>query len=144
MLETRDVPNAPEYIEGIVNLRGRLVSVLNFRKKFRFPDKDHDEDTRIVIVEHEGFPIGVIVDGVEEVIKIPDDKTQKLPEATSSPESDEYITGIGMLDTRLIVLLDVEKLLKKTHELDGIAIENAIEDAKNNLNATETAEAVQQ
>jgi purine-binding chemotaxis protein CheW len=137
-LETREVPNAPSYIEGIVNLRGRLVSVLNFRNKFRFPAKEHDEETRIVIVEHEGFPIGIIVDGVEEVIKIPEDKVHKLPEASSSPESDEFITGIGMLDERLMVLLDVDKLLKKTKSLDGELIEKAIDEAKKNGTDLET------
>lgn len=131
VMETREVPNAPSYIEGIVNLRGRLVSVLNFRNKFRFPGKPHDEDTRIVIVEHEGFPIGIVVDGVEEVIKIPDEKLHKLPEASSSPESEEFIIGIGMLDSRIIVLLDVEKLLKKTQVVDGALIEKALEEAKN-------------
>ncbi len=107
------IPNTPPHIEGIVNLRGRLVSVIDFRKKFRFDVKEHDEDTRIVIVECGGYPTGVIVDSVEEVIKIPDEKVQKLPEGVATLVSQEYITGVGILDNRLVVLLDVDKVLTK-------------------------------
>ena len=107
------IPNTPVHIEGIVNLRGRLVSVIDFRKKFRFEVKEHDEDTRVVIVECGGFPTGIIVDSVEEVIKIPDEKVQKLPEGVATSISQEYITGVGMLDNRLVVLLDVDKILTK-------------------------------
>ena len=78
MIDITKVPQAPTYIEGILNLRGRLVSVINFRKKFGFEAKKQDEDTRIIIVEHRGFPIGIMVDSVEEVIRIPDENVQKL------------------------------------------------------------------
>src|SRR4051794_36522087 len=60
MAEITKVPKTPAYVEGILNLRGRLVSVLNFRKRFGFDPKEIDEDTRIIIVEHEGFPIGLL------------------------------------------------------------------------------------
>jgi|SRR3990167_2361534 len=108
------IPNTPAHIEGIVNLRGRLVSVIDFRKKFRFDVKEHDEDTRVIIVECGGYPTGIIVDSVEEVIKIPDEKVQKLPEGVATSVSQEYITGVGILDNRLVVLLDVDKVLTKT------------------------------
>src|SRR5438876_9956514 len=62
MIEITKVPKAPAYIEGILNLRGRLVSIINFRRKFGFEPKSQDEDTRIIIVEHSGFPIGIMVD----------------------------------------------------------------------------------
>jgi len=107
-----DVPNAPDHIEGIMNLRGTLASVVNFRKRFNFEERPHDEDTRIVIVEHEGFSIGVIVDSVEEVIKIPADSVQKLPEGTASGLSKEYMTGVGVLGKRLIILLDSDEILE--------------------------------
>src|SRR3990167_243746 len=103
------IPNTPAHIEGIVNLRGRLVSVIDFRKKFRFDVKEHDEDTRVIIVECGGYPTGIIVDSVEEVSKIPDEKVQKLPEGVATSVSQEYITGVGILDNRLIILLDDEK-----------------------------------
>lgn len=108
------IPNTPPYFEGIMNLRGRLVSVVDFRKKFRFEFKGHDEDTRTVIVECGGYPTGVIVDSVEEVIKIPDEKVQRLPEDVATSISQEYMTGVGMLDNRLIILLDIDKVLSKS------------------------------
>ena len=121
------VPNAPPYIEGILNLRGRLVSVLDFRKKFRFEQKEHDEDTRIIIVECGGYPTGIIVDSVEEVIKIPDEKVQKLPEGAATSVSLEYVTGIGMLENRLVILLDVDKVLTKADLIEMDAARQTIE-----------------
>ncbi len=105
------VPSAPPHIEGILNLRGRLVSVIDFRKRFGFPPKDHDEDTRIIMVEHHGFPTGVIVDSVAEVIRIPDEKVQQLPEYSTVAVMEGYITGVGMLDKRLVILLDIDRIL---------------------------------
>jgi len=125
MVEITAVPRAPAYIEGILNLRGRLVSVINFRKKFGFEPKGLDEDTRIIIVEHQGFPIGIMVDSVEEVIRIPDEKVQKLPEAAVTSASQDYLTGVGLLDKRLIVLLDADQLLSKTDLLDGDVVRRA-------------------
>ena len=111
VLPTTKVPNAPSYIEGIMNLRGRLASVINFRKKLGFEPKEHDEDTRVIVVELDTFPVGIIVDSVEEVIKITDEKVQKLPESTTTTVSKDYMTGVGMLDNRMIILLDVDKVL---------------------------------
>jgi purine-binding chemotaxis protein CheW len=130
MIPITKVPNAPSYIEGILNLRGRLVSIINFRKKFGFEPKAQDEDTRIVIVEHGGFPIGILVDNVEEVIRIPDASVQKLPEAAITTASEEYLTGVGMLDLRLIVLLDADQLLSKSDLLDADAFQKLAADAQ--------------
>ncbi len=122
---TTQVPTAPQHIEGILNLRGQLATVINFRKKFGLDPKDADEDTRIIIVEHGGFPIGVMVDSVEEVIKIPDDKVQKLPEAAATAVSREYVTGVGMLEDRLIVVLDADKILTKSEFAEAEAARQA-------------------
>jgi purine-binding chemotaxis protein CheW len=126
MIEITKVPKAPPYIEGILNLRGRLVSIINFRKKFGFEAKTLDEDTRIVIVEHRGFPIGIMVDTVEEVIRIPDENVQKLPETAVTTSSQEYLTGVGMLSNRLIVLLDADQLLSKTEALESEVIRKVV------------------
>ena len=129
MLGVSEVPNAPPYVEGIINLRGRLTSVINFRRKFGFESKEHDEDTRIIIIEHNGFPVGVVVDSVDEVIKIPEETVQKLPESTTTSVSEEYIRGVGMLENRLIMLLDVDKVLTKTESIDLAAISQAVDQA---------------
>ena len=119
LIGTTELPNAPPYIEGIMNLRGQLASVINFRRRFGFETRENDEDTRIIILEQDAFPIGVVVDSVEEVIKIPGEIVRDAPESTTTSVSEEYITGIGMLDNRLIILLDVDKVLTKT-ELDEL------------------------
>ncbi len=130
VLDTTSVPNSPPYIEGIMNLRGRLSSVINFRKKFGFIPKEHDEDTRFIIVEHKNFPIGIIVDAVEEVIRIPDDILQKLPEATSTLVTEEFITNVGMMDKRLIILLGIVKVLDNTEILKHEEIKKVIEEVE--------------
>ena len=76
-----------------------------------FEAKEHDEDTRVIVVELNNYPIGIVVDSVEEVVKIPDSSVQNLPESTSTTESQEHITGIGMLEKRLIILLDLDRIL---------------------------------
>lgn len=118
VFDIAEVPNAPAYIEGIMNLRGRLASVINFRKKFGFEPKEHDEDTRTIIVEQGSFPIGIVVDSVAEVMKIPDEMVQRMPESTTTSASEEYISGVGMLENRLIVLLDMDKVLTKTELIE--------------------------
>ena len=140
VLPTTDVPNAPPYIEGIMNLRGRLASVINFRKKLGFEPKEHDEDTRVIVVELDTFPIGIIVDAVEEVIKIPDEKVQKLPESTTTSVSRDYMAGVGMLDNRLIILLDVDKVLTSAEVIALGEINQMVEKVEE---APEPAESVQ-
>jgi len=138
VLGTTEVPNAPPYIEGILNLRGRLASVINFRRKFGLEPKEHDEDTRIIIVEQSGFPIGIVVDSVEEVIKIPDEKVQELPESTTTSASEEYMTGVGMLENRLIILLDVDKVLTKTELIEARAISQMMDKAEETAEEAES------
>ncbi|MBU1053627.1 MAG: chemotaxis protein CheW [Proteobacteria bacterium] len=113
-LELTQVPNSLSYIDGVANLRGRLSTVINFRKKIGFEQKPYDEETRIIVIEHKGFPIGMTVDSVEEVIKIPDDLVHKLPASTNNVMEDEPITGIGMVNKRMVIMLDIKKILDGT------------------------------
>ncbi|MCJ7746111.1 MAG: chemotaxis protein CheW [Desulfobacterales bacterium] len=130
-LSITKVPNTPPYIEGIINLRGRLVSVMDFRKKFMFEPKEQDEDTRIIMVEYGSYPIGIIVDSAEEVIKIPNEKVQKLPEVITTSVSQECITGVGMPDNkRLVILLDADKVLTPTDLAELDATREAMEKVK--------------
>ncbi len=125
VVPTTHVPTAPPYIEGILNLRGQLATVINFRRKFGLGAKESDEDTRIIMVEHGGFPIGVLVDSVEEVIRISDDKVQTLPETAATKVSRDYITGVGMLEDRLVVVLDADKILTKSELQEAEAARNS-------------------
>lgn len=127
MMDVAEVPNAPAHIQGILNLRGRLVSVINFRKRFGFEPKEVDEDTRVIIMEHAGFPVGIIVDSVEEVIKVPTQKVQQLPPSATSSLAEGYMTGVGMMDSRLIILLDADRVLNRSDLVEPEALKKVIE-----------------
>ena len=131
ILPITKVPHAPSNVEGIMNLRGKLASVISFRQMFSFPDRDFDEETRIIVVEYDDYPLGLIVDAVEEVVKIPDEIVHMLPEATSKAIAEEFIRGVGMLDKRLIILLNIERIVGKPELLSTDIMRKAIEDVKN-------------
>lgn len=80
------------------------------------------------MVDHGGFPIGVLVDSVEEVIRIPDDKVQPLPETAATKVSRDYITGVGMLEDRLVVVLDADKILTKSELAEAAAARDSTGD----------------
>jgi purine-binding chemotaxis protein CheW len=117
MLEVTRVPNAPTYIDGVINLRGKVIPIVNLRERFHMPRKERDKQTRIIIVELSGKTVGFLVDGVNEVLRIPKSVTEPPPSLTTGTET-EYITGVGKLDDQLLLLLDLEKVLNNTdHEL---------------------------
>jgi len=110
MLQITKVPNTPEFIEGVINLRGRVIPVVDLRIKFNMHKKEHDKQTRIIVVELEDKTVGFLVDEVSEVLRIPKSITETPPEIVSNINSD-YITAVGKLEDRLIILLDLEKAL---------------------------------
>lgn len=112
------IPNTPEFIEGVVNLRGRVIPVVNLRTRLGFPKKEFDNQTRVIVVEIADITVGFIVDSVREVLRIPKSITEPPPELTTDVNS-EYITAVGKLENRLLILLDLEKILniKEKEEL---------------------------
>lgn len=106
------VPNCPVYMEGVINLRGRVLPVLNLRRKLRLPDREVGKESRIVVTEVGPKVIGLLVDGVSQVIKVPANFVESAPEEVLEVDTD-YITGVGKMGDRLIILLDLEKLLKR-------------------------------
>ncbi len=109
MMDITEVPNAPSCIEGVINLRGKVIPVINLRKKFNLPPREADERTKIVVVDI-GTSAGMIVDSVSEVLRISSDIIEPPPPMASGTGS-EYIRGVGKLQDRLLILLDIEKLL---------------------------------
>ncbi|MCB0742662.1 MAG: purine-binding chemotaxis protein CheW [Ignavibacteriae bacterium] len=109
------VPNTAKFIEGVVNLRGRIIPVLNLRKRLGLEVKKYDSDTRIIVVEVDDKTIGFIVDEVKEVLRIPKSITEAPPEIVTGVDSD-YITAIGKLEDRLIILLDLTKILSNVEK----------------------------
>jgi len=108
--EITAVPDAPEYIEGVINLRGKIVSVLDLRKRLGEAQVVASRRNRILVVEHKGRLCGLIVDSASEVLKIPESNVEPSP--TESLEGGlNCVTGLGKYQGRLIVLLDMGKLL---------------------------------
>ncbi len=110
MTDITRVPNAPTFVEGIINLRGKVIPIVDLRKKLGLDEKLSDTQTRIIIVELEAQTIGFIVDKVNEVIRINKSITEEPPKMVSGISS-QYITAIGKLDDRLLILLDLEMIL---------------------------------
>ena len=104
------VPDAPDYMEGVINLRGKIVSVIDLRKRFGEPKTALNRRNRILVVEHGGRLSGLIVDSASEVLKIPANEIEPSP-ATLQDGGLNCVTGLGKYRGRLIVLLDMAKLL---------------------------------
>ena len=112
MQNITSVPNAPEFVEGVINLRGRVIPIIDLRKRFGLQEKPHDKSTRIIVVKVEEITVGLVVDEVSEVLRIPADTVEPPPPIVGGVES-EYINGVGKLEDRLLILLDLSKTLSK-------------------------------
>ena len=110
MTEVTRVPNVPEYVVGVINLRGKVVPIIDLRLRLGLPKRGFEKDTRIIVVELEGKVLGFIVDNVNEVIRINKNITEAPPSMVSGIDS-EFITAIGKLDDRLLILLDLNKVI---------------------------------
>ncbi len=108
--EITAVPDAPDYLEGVINLRGKIVSVVDLRKRFGKTATDIDRHSRILVVEHRGRLAGMIVDSASEVIKIPESEIAPAPDMMQEGGLD-CVTGLGKYKGRLIILLDINKVL---------------------------------
>ena len=108
--EITAVPDAPEYMEGVINLRGKIVSVIDLRKRFGEEQATANRRNRILVVEHNGRLSGLIVDSASEVLKIPTSDIEPPP-AMFQEGALNCVTGLGKYHARLIVLLDINKLL---------------------------------
>jgi purine-binding chemotaxis protein CheW len=108
--EITAVPDAPAYLEGVINLRGKIVSVIDLRKRFDKPTTAINRHSRILVVEHSGRLAGMIVDSASEVIKIPDADIENAPGMMRDGGLD-CVTGLAKYKGRLIILLDIEKVL---------------------------------
>jgi purine-binding chemotaxis protein CheW len=108
--EITAVPDAPDYLEGVINLRGKIVSVMDLRKRFGEKQTSLGKHNRILVVEHSGRLAGLIVDSASEVLKIPTEDVE-APPAAFQEGGLNCVTGLGKVKGRLVVLLDMNKLL---------------------------------
>jgi purine-binding chemotaxis protein CheW len=104
------LPQTPAYIKGVTNLRGTVLPVIDLRIRFGLETQKDTKQTRVIIVTMGSVKVGVMVDGVSEVLRISDESIEPLPPMVNSVNSD-FLKGIVRLEDRLIILLEVEKVL---------------------------------
>ena len=110
--EITAVPEAPDYIEGVINLRGKIVSVIDLRKRFGEKQITSDRKNRVMVVEVDKKLVGLIVDSASEVLKLPPDQVEHPPNVFEEGDVN-YVTGVGKLKGRLIILIDLTKILQR-------------------------------
>ncbi len=116
MTKITRMPKAPHFIEGIVNLRGQMIPIIDMRKRFSLGEAVHDADTRIIIVDI-GEIVGMVVDGVRDVIRLADSAISPPPPIIKGISA-EYLKGIGQFNDRLLIMLELEKVLSaEEHEV---------------------------
>jgi len=105
------VPGAPQFVEGVINLRGQIIPIIDLRKRFDMAPNESRQTAKILIVELEKNQVGMIVDNVSEVMRFYVDEIEKAPAMFSANIDSQYIQGVAKLEGKLIILLDIEKLL---------------------------------
>ena len=120
-MEITKVPRSPAFVEGVINLRGKVIPIIDLRRRFGLDTRAHDQQTRIVVIELGQMIVGFVVDSVSEVLRIPAATVEPPPPIVAGIDS-EYINGVGKLPDRLLILLDLDKLLTAGERLavDGI------------------------
>jgi purine-binding chemotaxis protein CheW len=108
----------PDYIKGVINLRGKVIPVMDVRKRFKLQEREYDERTCIIVVEIDGTSVGLVVDTVNEVADIPEDQVEPPPK--SKHKGGSYIQGIGKIGKEVKILLDINKILYE-EELETIS-----------------------
>ncbi len=110
--EITAVPDSPDFIEGVINLRGKIISIIDLRKRFREREITSHKKNRIIVSEIDGKLVGLIVDAASEVLKIPNDQVDPPPNIFEEGELN-YVTGVGKFRGRLIILIDLTKILQR-------------------------------
>lgn len=109
-VEVTKVPSAPAFVDGVINLRGRIIPIITLRKRFGLPPRQEDKNTRIIVIELPKAVVGFVVDWVSEVLRISASTVEPPPAIISGIQSD-YISGVGKLQDRLLILLDLDRIL---------------------------------
>jgi purine-binding chemotaxis protein CheW len=120
------VPRTPEFVEGVINLRGRIIPVIDLVKRFNLDHSERTNSSRIIIVDVGGNTIGMIVDAVSEVLRVNLDSIEPPPPMLHGIDA-AYLKGIAVLENRLVILLNLERVLfeHEKNELQGFGLETA-------------------
>jgi len=107
------IANAPEFIKGVINLRGIIVPIVDMRIKFKLGETSYDETTVVIILNVANRVVGMVVDGVSDVITLKPEQIKPAPEFSSSLDT-RYLQGLGTVDERMLILADIEKLMSSS------------------------------
>lgn len=116
MIPITHMPNTPNYVEGIINLRGKVIPVISMRKKFGLMESENNTHTRIMVMVIGGELTGFIVDGVSEVIRVSASEIQPSPAAVSGSMDQDFVSGVINRAERLLVVLDLEKINQQEYK----------------------------
>lgn len=117
-----ELPEMPDFIRGVINLRGKVIPVMDVRARFKLPDRGYDERTCIIVVDIQDTAVGLVVDEVREVMDIPEESVEPPPKATARKNSN-FLKGVGKVDKDVKIILNVSQLLfdKELEELSKAA-----------------------
>jgi purine-binding chemotaxis protein CheW len=117
MVAITHVPRAPHFMEGVINLRGQLIPIIDLRTRFGMPRAEQTKNTRIVVTEIGNKRVGMVVDSVSEVLRVPTEEIEDAPDMITGVDT-EYIRGVGKLGERLIILLDLGRVITGEEKQD--------------------------
>lgn len=110
------VPRTPHFVEGVINLRGRIIPVIDLHKRFNLPHSEETQHSRIIVVEVVGVTVGMIVDSVSEVLRLPVANIEPPPPVIAGGVDSAYLRAVGKWQDQLIILLDLEKVLHEQEQ----------------------------
>ena len=118
LMDITNVPQTPEYMKGVINLRGKVIPVIDLRLKFSMQEEEHTQETCVIVVEVENTSIGIIVDSVSEVSDISGGSIEEAPSFGQGIDT-SFIMGLGKVKDKIIILLDIETVLS-SEELEMV------------------------
>lgn len=121
LVEITRVPKSPNFVEGVINLRGKVIPVLDLRKRFGLPEAELGKFARIVVVSMDNRMVGLIVDSVSEVLRLPESAVEPAPPIVAGIDA-EYIRGLGKIEGRLLILLDLSKILTQDEHRELVSV----------------------
>jgi len=113
MVEVTPVPQAPTLVEGVINLRGQIIPVVDMRKRFGIEPKETDHESCMIVIEMRGILVGIIVDDIPNIGRIPSDSVSPPPAMVAGAIGAEYIKGISHHEDRMIILIDMRKVFSQ-------------------------------
>ena len=111
------LPKAPAFVKGVINLRGDVIPIIDLRERFNMEQQDYTNMTRVIVVEVDGRSIGMVVDSVSHVLRIESGQIEPPPPCVGKV-SEEYIRGVGKVEERLIVLLNIDHILSEEEKVE--------------------------